>query len=115
MELVDDSIGVGQVHRFKLDFTEFIKTDVVSHFSVKAGGAQQSVAVSLAYGMDGVVVRHEGAASCALASGHDGTPGESSKQRAGQRMPSSQWRAAAQNTGFVSDLPILSRLRPTAR
>jgi len=115
MELMDDSIGVGQAHRFKLDFTEIIKTGAASHFSVKAGGAQQPVAVSLAYGMDGVVVRHDGPARCALASGHDGTPGESSKQRAAQRMPSSQWRAAAQKTGFVGDSPILSRLRLTVR
>jgi hypothetical protein len=40
MELVDGSIGIGQVDRFKLDVTEIIKTGVVSHFAVEAGGAQ---------------------------------------------------------------------------
>src|SRR5471032_2833016 len=87
MELVDGSIGIGQVHWFKLDFTEIIKTGVVSHFSVEAGGAQQSVAVSLADGIDGVIVRHDGAASRALDNGHDGPPGESDRQRAAHRMP----------------------------
>jgi len=40
MELVDGSIGIGQVHWFELDLTEILKAGVVSHFSVKAPGAQ---------------------------------------------------------------------------
>ncbi|OTP70382.1 hypothetical protein PAMC26510_25650 [Caballeronia sordidicola] len=38
-ELVDGSIGVGQLDRFELDFSEVIKTGVTSHFLVEAGGA----------------------------------------------------------------------------
>ena len=101
MELVDGSIGIGQVHWFKLDLTEIIKTVVVSHFSIEAASTQQSVAVSLAYCIDSVVVRHDGAASCALADGHDRTPGNSNEQRGG----------TAQKIGFVCNVPILSRLR----
>ncbi|OTP73784.1 hypothetical protein PAMC26510_18010 [Caballeronia sordidicola] len=74
MELVDGASCIWQAHRFKLCFIEIVDTRVLSHFAVEAGGAQQSVAVLVAYRMDGVVPRHDGFASCALTDGHDGTP-----------------------------------------